>query len=1601
MYTSKTSILFFVMLFFTASHIQAQALIGNYTLDPTGGGDFKTFNELATSLSTNGISGPVTINVEPATYTERVTFSNINGLSAKSPIVIKGDGPGTTLLTFNTSSSSDRSVVRIQNLSFFTFRDIGVESTGTSYGWGIHVYSTGTAIEEVNIINCTSEVRVIGSSNYVPIVFNGSLTSYSSSNRPFRNCKVDSCETIGGWVGIMFASNRNSTTAVGNQILRTVVKDYFYYGMYLNSLHGFEVSGCSIIGGSSTSTAAVGIQFFNNSSSGTRVIKLNNNFLDHPGRFGIYLSSAQGGNSATNAAQRGQMFNNMIIMDGSYSDTKGIFTTSTFSGYFDIWHNSIVIENSNSNKTTACIYFQANYCSIMNNNLANMASSGSAVPLYIQVPPVGLEIDYNNYYNNASNTLLQVISAYSATSFKSGGGYNQNSFNVDPNFVSSSDLHLKHTSVFPFGNTNSVALDFDGDKRCSFASSIGADQSEYSPTGKPAFKGLDTAYESSPAIFLNEANLQSPLQYTWSVDGQPESKDYNFTYAFPAAGTYDVTLTTTSCLGTTSDSTVTIVIVKQTVKPRADFSLSANVAELQEELEIKDLSSNGPTTWKYRISPSTYYNAFVGLNQPTYYYTEGDELSPMGKIGFDAPGVYEICLVAENSIGKDSTCKRQIVEVLYTDLMCGFTESSKEEKGVLYDDGGKSGYGTNRSCSYLIEPCGGAVLLKFDELNLADGDYLRVYDGADNSGTPLWDVKNFGSGFTGDLTGLHVALRAESGRAFVEFESDNSTTTISSGFKLQWSIDAKTFVAPVAAFSNADTVCVDASTFFKNESQGTNNSYEWWVDGTLVSQESDVYEETFLFAGTYSVKLRVINCGGMDSVVKNITVASQSKPARAAFNTNNSTPNVGELIELWNMTTYCQESVEWTITPSTYQFENGSSAKSNNPSVSFLTAGCYDVSLEVINASGNSVSSKKCFIEVGKYCQPSTQALSTDLGIVRFAVDDISNSSAANASGYTSYASSTKGTLVKGASYAFEMERGGSSNNFTGSIWVDLDGDGNFSGSEQLALGSNLSGKTWKDTIKIPITAASVTTRMRIQTTSAFATPRACGPNSIGEYEDYAVAISVDNDVPEITLVGGASTSVEEGRGYVEPGYVAFDTQSGDLTPDVVVVSSVNDKLAGTYQISYDVEDEVGNKAVTVIRTVTVLADTSKPTVSLVGNARDTIYVGDTYVDLGAESVDVLDGVISTGIQTVSTLDPSTIGTYTITYSSTDSRSNIGTIIRYITVLDSTKPVIALIGGDTVMHEILVPYTDLGTVVSDNHDDVAIIKLEVSTTLDVEKTGIYAYTICATDQSGNSQCTIRYIDVADRTAPLVALRGTDTITHEVNTDFIDPWITSSDNYTRNVTVTTGGDYDGTPDELGTFTIWYYAEDDAGNKDSLSRVLEIVDTTPPAILLVGNEVDAIDRWEDYVDPGVTVTDNFDALVDITVTTLGDYDDTQSNGRYFITYQAEDQSGNKSVVITRIVDIVQPTTGLAEAEEQLFNLYPNPTSNFFVVQTTFSEHESLQLEVRDIAGRIVYSQSYNDVMAINTEISTAEWTAGSYFVTLKTQNRLMVEKLSVVK
>lgn len=76
---------------------------------------------------------------------------------------------------------------------------------------------------------------------------------------------------------------------------------------------------------------------------------------------------------------------------------------------------------------------------------------------------------------------------------------------------------------------------------------------------------------------------------------------------------------------------------------------------------------------------------------------------------------------------------------------------------------------------------------------------------------------------------------------------------------------------------------------------------------------------------------------------------------------------------------------------------------------------------------------------------------------------------------------------------------------------------------------------------------------------------------------------------PELTLQGDSKITITEGGNYTEPGYMATDNCDGDLTGSVQVSGVVHTGKAGTYTLTYYVEDSYGNSA-TATRTVVVKA---------------------------------------------------------------------------------------------------------------------------------------------------------------------------------------------------------------------------------------------------------------------------------------------------------------------------------------------------------------------------------------------------------------------------
>ena len=84
-------------------------------------------------------------------------------------------------------------------------------------------------------------------------------------------------------------------------------------------------------------------------------------------------------------------------------------------------------------------------------------------------------------------------------------------------------------------------------------------------------------------------------------------------------------------------------------------------------------------------------------------------------------------------------------------------------------------------------------------------------------------------------------------------------------------------------------------------------------------------------------------------------------------------------------------------------------------------------------------------------------------------------------------------------------------------------------------------------------------------------------------------------------------------------------------------------------------------------------ATDSAPTITLNGDSNMTLNIGDSYTERGATAKDEKDGDISNKITISGTVNTSRAGTYTVTYSVTNSNGKSSTVKRIIVVKDTSS----------------------------------------------------------------------------------------------------------------------------------------------------------------------------------------------------------------------------------------------------------------------------------------------------------------------------------------
>jgi probable HAF family extracellular repeat protein len=385
-----------------------------------------------------------------------------------------------------------------------------------------------------------------------------------------------------------------------------------------------------------------------------------------------------------------------------------------------------------------------------------------------------------------------------------------------------------------------------------------------------------------------------------------------------------------------------------------------------------------------------------------------------------------------------------------------------------------------------------------------------------------------------------------------------------------------------------------------------------------------------------------------------------------------------------------------------------------------------------------------------------------------------------------------------------------------------------------------------------------------------------------GEFAWYMLDVGSQNRAPVanaggdqtvecglMTLLDGSASSDPDG----DP--LTFEWREGTMVLGYGATLSVNLGL-GTHTLTLTVRDShdaTADASVTV-----VVRDTTAPTVAC--HNTHTVAAGldcQAAVPDFASAAVVLDNCTSSAAlrkwQSPVTGSLLGLGTHQVVVSVEDASGNVGTCTVLLTVADVTAPtgdcppaMTVFVGADC---QGVVPDFTAAMLVSDNCTPAAqLVKAQSPLAGTMMGLGSHNVTLTVTDAAGNRSMCVTTLLVVDNTAPTITCPAAMTVDAQsvAGTALQDLTVlaSASDNCGGNLAITQSPTA-GTLLGLGTHTVTLTVTDAAGNRNSGTTTVTVVDRTAPVISAVSVNPSILRDNGKLVPIAVTVsaTDNTDS------------------------------------------------------------------------------------------------------------------------------------------
>jgi hypothetical protein len=426
----------------TAVKVRPRSLLpgGTYTLNatlPNSATNFNSISEFNAAINC-GITGAITLNVNPGTYVGTLSLVNLSGTSSINTVTINGRG---AKLIDTLKTGKPDFIVQIRGTNYVTIDSLTIEAHSTSTKG--FVVSMGAAsfntIKNCKIIgNQTDAAATTLGGIILSGATNSATTATTGSYNTFENNDIS-----GGYYGMMLYGTTTIANMKGNIVRNNTIRDYAYYGMYLFGVDSTQIISNDFHRKNRAVVATIHYGIYSAGAAQRYLIKGNKiHDMFQAGSSATFYGIFCTANDATVGTEN-IVANNAIYNANSTGSQYPIYNTG--SDHWKYFYNTVLIDNPTATAGLCYGFYQLTLATgiELKNNIFSISKGGSGAKycMYFGTATTIPNTNYNDLYVNTTvagtgvkNVAFHVAARVTLADWQaySSSVYDQNSVSVEP-----------------------------------------------------------------------------------------------------------------------------------------------------------------------------------------------------------------------------------------------------------------------------------------------------------------------------------------------------------------------------------------------------------------------------------------------------------------------------------------------------------------------------------------------------------------------------------------------------------------------------------------------------------------------------------------------------------------------------------------------------------------------------------------------------------------------------------------------------------------------------------------------------------------------------------------------------------------------------------------------------------------------------------------------------------------------------------------------------------------------------------------------------------------------------------------------------------------